>query len=340
MKTIHKKLNQKGLVAIVSVIVVIIIITIITLSLSALTRRGLRQSVDDQLSAQAQYAAESGINTAIKLINDKTITSNINDCSQTGVVGGKFENNVLSQDIKYSCVLVDLASNEISTDLNKETIKVYPLIDPSGLLISSLNIKWSNPDNPSTPTSCSALTTPMCLTNQPGWSNRPGLLRVKLIPYPTVGLQRSSIESGAIDITAYPFAIAGYGATANATTKNHILATTCDATGTCSITVNNLVSPGRYYVQLYSYYASTINVKITGFDSATTRVNFSGAQATIDSTGISQDVVKRLRVKVALNTSSEIPSFTLGAGESLCKRFTTNAIETKNSNDASACPAF
>jgi Tfp pilus assembly protein PilX len=344
MKALKQKLNQKGLVTIVSVIIIVIIITIITLSLAALTRRGLRQSLDEQLSTQAQYAAESGVNAAIKLINDKIITSNVDNCNQTGVSGGKFEKNILNENVKYSCVLVDLTSDTISTDLASESIKVYPLVDPNGLLINTLNIKWSNPSNLSTPLSCS--TQPSCLTNQTGWGVRPGLLRVKLIPYPTTGLQRSAIDSGAIDITAYPFAITGYGNSADASiTKNHVLAalaTTCDGRGICSINVTGLSSPGRYYVQLYSYYASTTNVNITGTNSSGTAVKFTGAQATIDSTGISQDIVKRLRVKVALDASSNLPIYALSSGESLCKRFTTNAAATANADALTNtnCPAF
>lgn len=329
------KKNEKGLVALTSVIIIIIIISIITLSLAALTRRSIRQSVDEQLSTQAQYAAESGINAALAKINDPTspLTTPVTTCDKTGSASGAiFTNNVLGDNVRYSCVLVDFSTPLIATELGKESLKVYKLTDSSGGLINSLKISWTSTVTSPNFSACDPSTG--CLTST--WTNRYGLLRVRLIPFPDSGFSRTIADNGLIDIVAYPFQFTPttLPISASASTKTWVLsgnnAGICSTTG-CSIDITDLyqsgdnLRPGKYYVQLYTYYTAITNVKISGKTSTGSDVLFSDAQATIDSTGVSQDVAKRIQVKIAIEKSNQLPVYALGVGESLCKKFTTSS---------------
>lgn len=350
--------QEKGLVTLVSVVIIIIIISIITLSLAALTRRNLRQAVDEQLSSQALYAAESGVNAAVKKIDSGAINENITSCSETASkIGSQDLADTTTANVKYTCVLVDFTGQDITTEMKNETMKVYPLIDAnSSNFVDGLEITWSNQDVP-TPSFIDC-TTNSCLSPFGAWNtNRIGLLRVRLVPYPASGTTRSIIDSNTIDITAYPFKMPDINVASTVdpltfsptSPKSHVVAGTCDAVNkTCKITVTGLYNPantdafpGRYYILLYSYYATRTNVVIKGTSKnssgALVPTSFSGAQATIDSTGVAGDSAKRLRVKINLDKTSDLSIGTLNVGNSLCKRFTTSQIGT--SPDTSGYPS-
>lgn len=71
-KSIHG--NQEGVVAIVVTVIVLLVISLTALGLARLARREQQQSLDKQLSSEAFYLAESGVNDAVKVINDPTKT--------------------------------------------------------------------------------------------------------------------------------------------------------------------------------------------------------------------------------------------------------------------------
>ena len=347
-KKMKHKLNQNGLVTIVSIILIVLIITVITLSLATLIRRELRQSIDEQLSSQALYAAESGINDAIKKISDGTITGSVTGCDQTSPEG-VFSNQTISSDenVRYTCILVNQTPPVISTDIQKETVKSYPIISSTGQTVSSLTFTWKSLDSAFTPNiaGCDRFDFNRCLRAYNTWGNRLPLLRVRLLPYPSSDFT-SSINP--IDVIAYPGPRSGVSDSTLTLTPNGLrqkmLFATCSSTNkNCTVSISGLGSggdlSGRYYLQIYSYYGST-NIKINGKDQLGGEIKFSGAQAEIDATGVAQDVLRRMKVYVTLNQTSALPNFTLGVGDKLCKRFTTNASGTADGSDAINCPAF
>ncbi|MEK7603234.1 MAG: hypothetical protein AAB459_03255 [Patescibacteria group bacterium] len=126
--------NQQGIVAFVITIIVMIIIVITTVSMSVIANRESKQALDRQLSTQAFYAAESGINDTVDYIRDKIRNNqpvtDITDCS-TGTTGTSAVNiandqaNNLNLDStfatllntqatsKYTCVLVSTSPNSL-----------------------------------------------------------------------------------------------------------------------------------------------------------------------------------------------------------------------------------
>ncbi|HSX32249.1 MAG TPA: pilus assembly PilX N-terminal domain-containing protein, partial [Candidatus Saccharimonadales bacterium] len=60
--------KESGMVAIMVTIILMIVISLIVLGFAQIARRNQRQSLDRQLSTQAFYAAETGVNDASKVI--------------------------------------------------------------------------------------------------------------------------------------------------------------------------------------------------------------------------------------------------------------------------------
>lgn len=58
--------NQAGLVSFMVVTIIMIVLTLIVLAFARLVQREQVQTLDRQLNAQAFYAAESGINDAVR----------------------------------------------------------------------------------------------------------------------------------------------------------------------------------------------------------------------------------------------------------------------------------
>lgn len=75
MKPMKLNQNEDGIIAIVVTVIVLVVISITTLGFAQLSRREVRQTLDRQLSSEANYAAESGINEAIYAINGDTTTT-------------------------------------------------------------------------------------------------------------------------------------------------------------------------------------------------------------------------------------------------------------------------
>lgn len=344
------KLNQKGLVSIISTVLIIVIITIVTLSLSVFSRRELRQSLDEQLSSQALYAAESGVNDVVNRLTATTnrLTSDISDCSDLSQ-NNISTNRVLDAEnnVRYTCVLVDQSPPQINTNVTTSQPKLY-LLDPGASdTIKSLKFVWK--DSNTSGSSVGACTTTGCFTPSTAWgsTNRLGALRVRLFPAGTGGTLTSTTftDDNAIDIIGFPGSRTGFSDTMNASDKSRTLYATCiSAESICTVNVDNLSALNKtYYMQLSSMYKD-INVTLTGTNSVSNaQTQFIGAQVSIDSTGAAGDVFKRLSVTIPLGESSNLPIYTLGVGDKLCKRFETSSTATDNTNSddtASKCPAF
>jgi len=335
----YRNLNQKGLVAIVSTILIIIIIAVITLSLSVYSRRELRQALDEQLSSQALYAAESGVNEVVNKIKSNSLNEDISDCSPE--TQNKISlNRTLQADsnVRYTCILVDQSPDTINTDVSTSNSKLY-IIDPGpSETVSTLSFTWKN-TNSSIPTIINCSTPPNCFLPAGSWGSRLGVLRVRLFPAPSIGLPSSTFDdSSAIDITGFPGGPVSNNLNVSLTRSKYLYAN-CDS-ASCTVTISNLSSTGakKYYLQISSLYKD-INVTVAGTNSSSLATEFNGAQAKIDATGAAGDVYKRLLVTVPLGESSELPVYSLGVGDRLCKRFETSGSGTSDAS-AGTCSAF
>jgi Tfp pilus assembly protein PilX len=78
MKFFDKKIiqnNQDGMASILITILMMIVVSLVVLGFSQVTRTEQRESLNRQLSMQAFYAAESGINDAYSVISSDISTN-------------------------------------------------------------------------------------------------------------------------------------------------------------------------------------------------------------------------------------------------------------------------
>src|SRR5687767_10949862 len=180
--------SQVGMVSIMTTMVLMIVISLIVLGFAQLSRRNQRETLDRQLSTQAFYAAESGVNDVRELIQNAIATGTVtvpekDDCTGSGPAGFYASLNPdidAPKSVKYTCVLVD-ASPEVLrySDVGTTSI-VVPLISAGGNF-STLKFDWQSKITGNPTTGCPT-TTGSIFSPTSSWTCGYGVLRVDLVP--------------------------------------------------------------------------------------------------------------------------------------------------------------
>lgn len=143
--------NQSGLVSIVVALVIMSILTLVAVSFAFLTRREQRQSLDRQLSTQAFYAAETGVNDAIAALPALGAGTTIDDCddaSQNQIESAANSSAELDADgvIAYTCVLINRSPTtlEYNKGISEDSSTVVRVQTPKN--VDSLMISWEELD--------------------------------------------------------------------------------------------------------------------------------------------------------------------------------------------------
>jgi Tfp pilus assembly protein PilV len=338
--------DQSGIASLMITMVMMIVISLIVLGFAQVSRREQKNTLDRQLSTQAFYAAETGINDAQNAINNaagKPIISKTT-CGGNGgnssIYDGKLNYTVnASQNVTYTCLLVSTRVPDLQKTLGVDQEWVVPVSpvdsDGSATAISQLTFSWPPQDSTIFATTGCPGSSGGHIQNPDsnGWNNCGyGALRIDIVPVsPSQDPSRQDLEASDMVVFAYP-SNSGSGLTysysngVNASTLSHQAGATCNTGGvhTCKLTIDNLPSQNgmTYYVRVHMLYRSsgTDIVKINGSSSS---VLFTGAQAQIDSTGKAQDVLRRVRVTVPLAVSAnDYSPYALLTQDSICKRYT------------------
>lgn len=318
-------IRQAGFVSIVVTLIIMTVLSLIVLSFARQSRREQRQALDRQLSSQAFYAAESGINDAVEAI-EAGYTANKTNCDELPG-SGALSDSEIADGVEYSCLLID----------QKPTTLIYDsvsLVDPTLLEMrfdavpDKIVISWQNDEN------------------KTGFSNQykkfpkvndldgnTGILRVALTKLPSSGaFTRASLNDNTYHVFLYPKG--GSGTTiasfvgGDNSSNGDIKSGKCDAGNTplyCSVTINNLGTTDRFFLSMRSMY-NTSKVHIAAYNSSGSLLGISGAQAIIDSTGKASDVLKRLQVRVSA-AQRNYPAYALELGSDICKRYELTSSE-------------
>ncbi len=337
MRNQKQQINQQGIVAIVVTIILMLVITLITLSFSKISRREQRNALDRQLSTQAFYAAESGINDARKVIDGwlstgdvKLNTDYMSNCTTfaspavaslplPGVIAG-------SGAASYTCMFVDPSPEEIVYSVS-DSQQILPIKDKGGAAISTIEIYWDSDNGGTSFGGCPPIV-PSSASNPTAWPagcDAP-LLRVELVGAPftaskTFFIYPSSASGGSI----------GYGSTTGSKAQGDCTSVPTNP-NKCKIVINGL-GGNEYYLRVKPVYGpAAITVKATtGVGTA----ELVGAQALIDVTGKATDVERRIQVRVqANNLTSSVPLYGLEGTDKICKQFDINGT---SATDVGAC---
>lgn len=322
--------------------IIILVLSLIVLAFAQLVRREQRQAFDRQLSTQALYAAESGINDATdaiaQAINDPTSTLLDIEYDQcTGVnsfISRAGLNSTLDGAggaIAYSCLLVDPSPETLEYSSVPEDVSVVvPLRAEGGAGIASIEIAWGSPGG-SDVTSCPGVNA--YPQSWPTTGCDVGMLRAELVPFSGTISRDTLITNRAIMFlqplnantsVSVPFAAAA------GTSQGRRVADGC-STSRCTVTINSIPGMTRGYLRLRSIYRAS-PVTIRAFDATGNQLELTGAQAEIDATGRASDVLRRIRVRRMITTDNNeeaFPEFALQSARTICKRLSiTNTTVT------------
>lgn len=326
MKSIRTKLNQQGIASILVAGIFVVIISLIVTSFALLTRREQRQALDKQLSTQAYYAAESGVNAAVKALDNNAGVSN-SDCSKTNDVLGS---NDLGDGLQYSCVLIDNDPGElVYSPVSTEKSTILKLNAPGA---DTINISWQDLANKENYVTASD-GHPLSNADSRGvlrdevWQS--GVLRVSLMPI-TKPITREKLIKETQTLFLYPNLNTTTGRkgthqfSASKAGQGVFVDGECNPSNSpdtpydCNIKITNLpTGVNSYYIRLKSILTNH-SVQITANGDGN-QIQLQGTQAVIDATGKANDVLRRIQVRVPLNADYSYPEFGLETTNAICK---------------------
>ncbi len=353
--------DQIGMASIMVTIILMLVITLIVLGFAQVIRREQRQSLDQQLYTQAFYAAETGVNDAVKVIQegynrDKTKCgwNQSPDLTLNAAWTIKANSNEVDAGagVEYTCLLIDQSPPTLvydNIDTNRSTvINVKP--SPAGS-ISHVTLSWHEKTGGTDVSGCKALAPNSNFPAINKWEElgpcKPGVLRVDLVP--TGGsIDRASLTANAFTGFLYPKTgpgtaggtVLGYASGKGFGKQGVIHAADCHANSGdrfCTVTIDGLAA-SEYTIRVKSIYSSsalTVSAKVAGV-----ATDLIGAQAVIDSTGKANDVLRRIRVHVPLDRGSNAiyPEFAIETMGTLCKRVRVAPGISPDFDPTTGCP--
>lgn len=334
----RERWKERGMVSILVTMLLMIVISLIVLGFAQISRRNQRQALDRQLSTQAFYAAEAGINDARNLIKGALISGSAippkSDCTPGSGATLLFYGGLAASldppknTVSYSCLMVDptpkvLQYNDIGT-----TGTIIPMTSLSGANLSTLKLSISTKDRSLHPANGCPSSVNASFSKTTVWTTTNcgfGVFRFDLVPttgsLSSSGLQDKTMTSFLVPMSSGGVSTVAYPAAPPASRNgNNRVAMACGDTG-CTMTITGL-SANQYYMRVTSLYKE-VGLVITGTDSSGNPILFKDAQAVIDATGKAQDVLRRVQVHVPLTTanSNQLSDYGLVSTDAICKRF-------------------
>jgi len=321
--------SQAGTVSIMTTMVLMIVISLIVLGFAQISRRNQKQSLDRQLSTQAFYAAESGVNDVHELIKNAvaagTAIPDKTSCSDLGTGGfyGSLNPDIdVAKNIKYTCVIVDPSPTQLRYSDVGTTSTIIPMNSATGAAFSKINITLQSKLVGGSPISGCPSSTASAFKTSGSWGCGYGVLRFDLVPTSGGSLNSDSLRTSAMTTFAVPFAAGGLASipyVGGVTNANNLMGMRCNNTN-CTLSITGL-SQNSYYMRVTSLYRD-MAMQVTA-DSAGGPIQIAGAQAVVDSTGRAQDVLRRIQVNIPLRNTSrnELSDYAIQSTDAICKRY-------------------
>ncbi len=322
--------NENGLVSIMVASLLMVVMALITLGFTRIVQNEQRQAIDNQLSKQAFYAAESGINIAASAPGfPGNVVVDECDVSQYG--NGEVSNN---GDVAFTCILINPEPDDLvfsNDSITSNRSKVVPII-PSGT-IDEIIFEWGDINSDNVASNCGNTDNLVFDKKAEEW-DKISPLRLDLYAITEGSIDRTELINSQFSAIFYPCNNTGsttisYAAGRGSPDVGRIYPVNCQTTGQeyeCSITINNVPDTisgsnvSRFYSRFNSVYRD-INVRIKMEDSTGDQLLFSNAQAVVDSTGRAVDVFRRLQARVPLYDTYVTPNATIQTVNDICKLY-------------------
>ena len=201
-------------------------------------------------------------------------------------------------------------------------------VAPAGPDIDKITIKWAPSVVPASgPATCPPNTNNK-LRPQATWNCGYALLRADLTltggPFNRASLIGKTLTGFFEPLNNNPGG-AGQISYSGNTNQPNIDSANCAQNATydgCTETVTNIPNGTRSLSLRLSSLYQTSNIDITALDNSGKRIPITGVQASIDSTGKAQDVLRRIQVRMPLiETGGQLPGASIQSNGSICKRF-------------------
>lgn len=332
-------INQRGVVSFMVTLIMMMVISLIVIGFTQVTNRASRESLDRQLSSQAFYAAESGVNHVVKDAQAK-IAAGTSLEDQTNCTDNKYgtiPTLSTSPDVAVTCLLVSTLTEDIRVSASQNTSTVVRITSfledgtPSNLTF--LTFDWSAPEavDPD-PANCSGTVGEFAADSGTcGF----GLLRVDILRPSGLGGIDSNLLADKTSTFYFQPKTTAPDKTLVGTDigKSFVLGADCtklSAKKMCRATLklDGTYQTGEYYARLSTLYREAPVVIIDGTNNgghtSSDDAYFKGSQIKIDSTGRAQDVLRRVQVRYPITPPPDkaTPPAALQSGASVCKRFT------------------
>ncbi len=361
MKTTRKKSSagDDGFASIVIAVVLVLVLSLMTVGFAELMRKETRSALDKQLSSQASFAAESGINDAAKAINAgftyaKSICGplKIGDPGYGTPGSTNLSTNIVSDNTKssYTCLTVNPTPDTLqygaidfsqSKSVTISGVKASDGVTP--VPISKLIISWQDVNGNQKGFITSGTHDFETAT---GWTAT-GILRIGLTPLGSGGVNRDDLINNTSTLFLYPNSsgavatnISQYN-TASQTSftglgnlSGGIVDGNCNVGSRplfCDVVITDL-NQVNYLLDMRSVYNKTA-VNIAAYDAIGGRLKIKNAQTLIDSTGKSQDVLKRVQVRLPSHTEYFHSDFSLQTAGDVCKQMKLKPDSGSNTCD-------
>lgn len=322
--------DQRGMASIIITMVTMVVISLIVIGFATISRREQRQSLDQLLSSQAFYAAESGVEDARAVIKNSLNTGQpivgrtaclTNDAGGNYPTGNQMIVGDGEYDVRYTCLKVDPAPSNVQFDNVSQNSIVVPVT--SDQPITSIKVTWKpSTENSGSPMDGCPSAPANSFTPQTGWSCGHGVMRMDLVP--TGGsLTSASLTGGLLSAFFVPVTTGSPGTLAYSgnTGKANVVAANCTAATACTATISGITGGSNSLsLRINSMYKPS-NMVIESFNGATAQ-KISGVQAMVDSTGKANDVLRRIQVRLPIvETGGNLPGAAITSNGSVCKRF-------------------
>lgn len=319
MNRMKKIDDQKGIVSILISIVMMIVLTLLALGISQVGINDQQNALKRQLSTEAFYLAESGINNAI---NNKFTDTLTNNCSGNSTSIDSTNNSSIP------CVKVDKNLISSTYQLNNSQSKVVSISDNMNR-INSISFKFTGSSTVDSSCSSSDLTT---IAN---WNCQYPLLMVSLVSGNLLNLNSSianlykeGTSNGIVTFYLYPYTKGSVNHTV--TGINDIFYVKCDNISCNSIIdLSNILTSKQFYLRITPIYRDTaITISSYNSNDGTGDANTS-SQISIDSTGKVGSTSQRIKEYITNNSNylslpnqsliDQTPLFGIQTTNDLCK---------------------
>lgn len=322
--------DERGLVSFMITLIMMMVISLIVIGFTQVANRNRREALDRQLSTQAFYAAESGVNDVLNKINSGMPATLQTTCGNASSPYPPMKLSITPL-VETTCRLVDPTVKTINTSAPQLKSVVYPLnvVNASGVPspATELSFSWSPPQNGAlSPAGCTAAVGTFATTGV--YACNYALLKVDVM----IGSPYAGGSAGlANNTTSFYFqpqnsAPAATNVVTFGSPKAVIAGADCTSTaGLCKATLSlgATAQSTTYQVRLTSLYKDSASIEIDGKTGASS-ASFSGAQVSIDSTGKAGDVLRRIKVRVSSQDTdtNNLPEGGIQSQAAVCKYFT------------------